>query len=141
MKGKYICLALLFVLVSSPIFAEGIPIKPGLWEMTSTMTMPMLPNPRVSTNTQCIAEDELSPEAMNQDEMNSDCAFTTRQVDGNTMSWSMVCDSKGGASRGEWEASSHGDTMTGGGTITVDMQGQSMVMTMKWDGKWVGDCN
>ncbi len=141
MNGKYLCLVLLFSLVSSPAVAEGIPIEPGLWEMTSTMTMPMLPNPRVSTSTECIEEDELSPEAMNQEDMDSDCTFSTRTVDGNTMKWSMACNSKGGASRGEWEASSHGDTMTGGGTVTVDMQGQSMVMTMKWDGKRVGDCN
>ncbi len=141
MKGKSIGIALLFSLVSIPIFAGGIPIEPGLWEMTSTMTMPMLPSPRVSTNTQCIDKDELSPETMNQEAMDSNCTFTSRTVDGNTMKWSMACDSKGGASRGEWEASSYGDTMTGGGTITVDMQGQSMVMTMKWDGKRVGDCD
>jgi hypothetical protein len=31
--------------------------------------------------------------------------------------------------------------LTGEGTVTVDMQGQSMVMAMKWNGKRVGDCN
>lgn len=25
--------------------AEGIPVEPGLWEMTSTVQMPMLPQP------------------------------------------------------------------------------------------------
>jgi len=56
------------------------------------------------------------------------------------MKWSMDCIAQGGASRGEWEVTSHGDTLTGGGTITVDMQGQAIAMTMQWDGKRVGDC-
>ena len=141
MKGKYTYLALLFSLVSCPVFAEGIPIEPGLWEMTSTMNMPMLPQPRVSTDMECIEESELSPEAMNEEDMDTSCTFDTRVVDGNTMKWSMDCDSKGGASHGEWEVTSHGDSLTGEGTITVDMQGQAMVMTMKWDGKRVGDCD
>jgi hypothetical protein len=57
------------------------------------------------------------------------------------MKWSMNCDAQGGTTRGEWEVTSHGDTLTGEGTITVGMQGQSMVMDMKWDGKRVGDCD
>ena len=128
MKGKYIYLALLFSLVSCPVFAEGIPIEPGLWEMTSTMNMPMLPQPRVSTEMDCIEESELSPEAMNEEDMDTSCTFDTRVVDGNTMKWSMDCDSQGGASHGDWEVTSHGDSLAGEGTITVDMQGQAMVM-------------
>ena len=134
------CLALLLSLVSSPVFAQGVPIEPGMWEMTSTMNMPMSPQPRVSTRVECIEEGELSPQAMTEEDMGSSCNFETRMVDGNTMKWSMNCDSMGGASRGEWEVTSHGDTLTGEGTVTVDMQGQAMVMTMKWDGKRVGDC-
>ena len=141
MKGKYIYLALLFSLVSSPVIAEGIPIEPGLWEMTSTMNIPMLPQPRVSTEMECIEESELSPEAMTEENMDTSCTFDTRVVDGNTMKWSMDCDSEGGASHGDWEVTSHGDSLTGEGTITVDMQGRDMVMTMKWDGKRVGDCD
>ncbi len=141
MKGKYMCLTLLFSLVSSSAIAEGIPIEPGMWEMTSTMEMPMLPQPRVNTSMDCVEESELSPEAMTEEDMDPSCTFDTSVVDGNTMKWSMDCKAKEGASRGEWEVTSHGDTLTGGGTITMDMQGQPMVMTMKWDGKRVGDCD
>jgi len=141
MKGKYMCLTLLISLVTSPLFAAGIPIEPGLWEMTSTMNMPMLPQPRVTTSMDCIKDSELSPEAMNQENMDASCTFDTRVVDGNTMKWSMNCKTEGGDSRGEWEVTSHGNTLAGEGTVTVDMQGQSMVMAMKWDGKRVGDCD
>jgi hypothetical protein len=141
MKGKYIYLALLFSLVSTSIFAQGVPIEPGMWEMTSTMNMPMLPQPRVTTEMECIEESELSPEKMTEEDMDTSCTYDTRVVDGNTMKWSMDCNSEGGASRGEWEVTSHGDTLTGEGTVTVDAQGHSMVMNMKWDGKRVGDCD
>ncbi len=141
MKGKYMCLALLISLVSSSVFAQGIPIEPGMWEMTSTMNMPMLPQPRVTNSKECIEEDELSPETWNEEDMDTSCTFSNRVVDGNTMKWSMNCNAQGGATRGEWEVTSHGDTLTGEGTVTVDMQGQSMVMAMKWDGKRVGDCD
>ena len=141
MKEKYICFALFFSLVSIPAFAEGIPIEPGKWEMTSTMSMPMLPQPRVNTSTECIEESELSPETMTEGDMDSSCAFKDMTVDGNTMKWSMDCDANGGASRGEWEVTSHGDSLAGEGTLTVDVQGQAMVMTMNWDGKRVGGCD
>jgi len=141
MKRKYLFAALLIGLVSGPVLAEGIPIEPGKWKMTSTMRMPMLPQPRVTTELECIEESEISPEAMTDEGMGSDCTFDTRIIDGNTMKWSMNCDSEGGASRGEWEVTSHGDTLSGEGTITVDMQGQSMVMTMDWSRERVGDCD
>jgi len=141
MKGKYMCLVLLIGLVSSSVFAEGIPIEPGMWEMTSTMNMPMLPQPRVTTSKECIEEDELSPETWNEEDMDTSCTFSNRVVDGNTMKWSMNCNAQGGDTRGEWEVTSHGDTLSGEGTVKVDMQGQSMVMDMIWDGKRVGDCD
>ena len=141
MKRKCLFVALLIGLVSGPVLAEGIPIEPGKWKMTSTMRMPMLPQPRVTTELECIEESEISPEAMTDEGMGSSCTFDTRIIDGNTMKWSMNCDSEGGASRGEWEVTSHGDTLNGEGTITVDMQGQSMVMTMAWSGERIGDCD
>lgn len=141
MNGKYICLGLFFSLVPGSVFAQGLPIEPGLWEMTTSMNMPMLPQPRVSTRMECIEESELSPDLMSGGDMDTSCTYDSRMVDGNTMKWSMVCTEQAGVSRGEWEATSHGDTLIGGGTVTVDMQGQAMVMTMKWEGKRVGDCN
>lgn len=141
MNVKYCSLALLLSLVSTLTIAEGVPIEPGQWEMTSTMNMPMMPQPRVSTRLECIEENELSPDTMNEEDMDPNCTVESRLVDGNTMAWSMECNAAEGASRGEWEATSHGDTLTGEGTVTVDMGGQEMVMTMKWDGKRVGDCD
>ena len=120
--------------------ADGIPVEPGMWEMSSTMTMPMLAQPRVTTTTECMTESEISMDDMGGEEMEPNCQFEMAQVDGNTMKWSFDCPVDGGTSHGEWEATSSGDSVTGNGVITMSFQGQTMEMTMSWQGKRIGDC-
>jgi len=129
------------LLATSGAGADGLPVEPGLWEMTSTMNMPMLPQPRVTTVTECMEESEISMDEMGGDEMGPNCKFDMAQVDGNTMKWSFDCPVDGGTSHGEWEATSGGDTVVGKGLITVSFQDQVMEMTMAWEGKRVGDCD
>jgi len=120
--------------------ADGIAVEPGMWEMNSTMNMPMLSQPRVTTTTECIEKSEISFDDMGGEEMDPNCKFQTAQVDASTMKWSFDCPVEGGTSHGEWEATSGGDTVTGEGLMTVSFQGQTMEMTMSWEGKRVGAC-
>ena len=134
-----IILGILF-LTAPVIRADGIPVEPGLWEMSSTMNMPMLPQPRVTTTTECMKESEISMDDMGGEDMDPNCQFEMAQVDENTMKWSFDCPVDGGTSHGEWEATSSGDSVTGNGVITMSFQGQTMEMTMSWQGKRIGDC-
>lgn len=133
-------LSTILMLPLTPLMAEGIPLDPGLWEMTSTVNMPMMPAPRVTTETQCMETGEMSPDAMADDE--SDCAYEIEKIDGNTMSWTIECPSEMGTAVGRWTATSGGDTLTGEGEMTFSGGGMpdEMVMTMSWDGRRVGDC-
>jgi hypothetical protein len=135
-----IVLGILFVTIPAA-WAEGIPVEPGMWEMSSTMTMPMLPQPRVTSTTECIRESEISMDDMGGEGMDPNCEFEMAQIDGNTMKWSFDCPVEGGTSHGEWEATSSGDSVTGKGLVTMSFQGQIMEMTMSWQGKRIGDCN
>ncbi|MBT8048020.1 MAG: DUF3617 family protein [Xanthomonadales bacterium] len=128
------------ILCASAAQAEGIPVEPGLWEMTSTMTMPMLPQPRVTTVTECMQKSEISMDEFNTSEMDPACSFSTAEVDGNTLKWSFDCPVEGGTSHGEWEAVSEGDSVSGSGLITMSFQGQTMEMKMSWEGKRIGAC-
>jgi hypothetical protein len=128
------------LLSAATAFADGIPVKPGLWEMTSTMNMPMLAEPRVTTVTECMEKAEISFDEMGAEGMDPNCTFDTSQVDGNTLKWSFDCPVEGGTSHGEWQAVSAGDTVEGSGEITMSFQGQTMKMTMEWEGRRVGDC-
>ncbi len=120
--------------------ADGIPVEPGLWEMSSIVNMPMMPQPRVTTTTECMKESEISMDDMGGEDIDPNCQFEMAQVDGNTMKWSVDCPVEGGTSHGEWEATSSGDSVTGEGLVTISFQGQAMEMTMSWEGKRIGDC-
>jgi len=133
---------LLTSLLTAPVaMAEGIPVEPGLWEMTSTMTMPMLPEPRVTTATECMEKSEISMDDMGGEGMDPNCSFDLAQVDDKTMKWSFDCPVEGGTSHGEWEAVSEGRSVTGKGLVTMSFQGQTMEMTMDWAGRRIGDCS
>jgi hypothetical protein len=120
--------------------ADGIPVEPGLWEMTSTVQMPMLPQPQVNTQTECLDKPVMSLDELQSDQMDPNCEFETAQIDDNTVQWSVDCPVEGGTAHGEWEATSHGDRIEGSGTMKMTVQGQEMNMTMSWTGRRVGDC-
>ena len=130
----------ILVLISISALAEGIPVEPGLWKMTSTVNMPMLPQPRVTTVTECMEKSEITMDEVGGEGMDPNCTFDMAQVDGNTMKWSVDCPVEGGTSHGEWQATSGGDTVTGEGSLTMSFQGQTMEMTMNWEGQRIGAC-
>ena len=76
--------------------ADGIPVEPGLWEMTSTAQMPMLPKPQVNTVQECIEKSVVSLEDLQSKEMDPNCVWETEQIDNNTMKWSLDCPMDGG---------------------------------------------
>ena len=140
MKHK-LCILLITTLFAAPaVMADGIPIEPGLWEITSTMQMPMLPEPRVTTTTECMENSEITMDDMGTEDMDPNCTADVSQVDSNTMKWSFDCPVQGGTSHGEWEMVSEGDSVSGNGVITMSFQGQAMEMTMEWEGHRVGNC-
>lgn len=140
MRLHVILSGLTILFFTGTVSAEGVPINPGMWEMTSTMTMSMMPTPQTTTVEECIEEDILNPEKFNMDE-DSPCAITDVSLDGNTATWSINCPTEGGpAMEGQWEVTSHGDTLTGKGQMTAEFSGQKMGFDMQWEGKRVGDC-
>ena len=121
--------------------ADGVSVNPGQWEMTSTITMSMMPQPQTNTVTECIREPELDPEDFNMDE-NNPCDIADVSVNDDTASWSINCPSQGGrpAMNGKWEFTSSGDSISGSGSMSADFGGQKMNLGMTWTGKRVGDC-
>ena len=129
--------AMFFTITSS---AGGVSIEPGQWEMTTTMTMSMMPQPQVTTVKECMKESELNPEDFNMDEDNP-CNISDLLINGNTARWSINCPTEGGpVMKGSWEFTSKGDTITGSGSMTTDFSGQAMSFDMSWEGKRMGDC-
>jgi hypothetical protein len=121
--------------------ADGLEIDAGNWEMTSTMTMTMMPAPQTNTVTECIKENVLNPETINMDEENP-CDISDVKNDGNSISWSINCPTEGGmVMTGKWEMASKGDSISGKGSMSTEINGQAMGFDMTWDGKRIGDCD
>ncbi len=128
------------VFLTGSAIAKGVSITPGMWEMTSTMTMSMMPQPTSSTVKECIENDELSPESFNMEEDNP-CNISDVTIDGNTARWSINCPTEGGpVMEGQWEFTSKGDSISGNGTMSAEFAGQQMGFNMTWEGKRVGNC-
>lgn len=139
MKLRTLISGLAAMVLSVTAIAEGVTINPGQWEMTATMTMTMMPQPQVTTTRECVKESELNPEDFNMDEDNP-CDISDRNIDGDTASWSINCPTEGGVMKGKWEFTSSGDSISGSGTMSMDMAGQTMGFEMSWTGKRIGEC-
>jgi len=124
-------LGLLLSTLGANARAEGLPIKDGLWE--TTMKNPMT-GERVSR--ECLKDTTLDPKTMlaGQD----DCTMTEQNLDGNTLTFRMVCAGASGTAQGRMFV--EGDQ--GGGEIHMnfDVGGRKMDMTLTWDAVRVGDC-
>lgn len=139
---KRIKLTLLVAAVAaSPVYAEGLQVEPGLWEMTSTVNMPMLPQPQVNTVSECINKSEISMDELSGDDLQGDCSFETVELEGNSIQWVVDCQVEGGSSRGEWVVTSYGESLVGEGGMTMNISGQEMTMDMSWSGQRIGPCS
>jgi len=120
--------------------ADSLQINPGLWETTSTVTMPMMTAPQKHTETRCIRKEKLDPGDFNL-EKNSPCTSSDFSVNGNTASWTIDCPIQGmGSMHGEWQMTSSSDSMDGKGSMAADVNGTKMEMSMTWKGRRLGDC-
>ena len=120
------------------LFAQGPPRLDGRWEVKMEMQMVGMTMPP-QTLTQCVTKEEAADpqKAMPQTGRGanpSDCKISDHKIDGNKVTWSMVCEKSKMSGAGEFVYAA--DTYTG----TMKMNAQGQEMTMKYTGKRLGDC-
>lgn len=120
-------------------YAEGMNVKSGLWETKSIVTMPFGGGKQEHTSQDCITQSNITPEEMMKDA--EGCQILNANVDANSMQWTISCQNEGVEMLGEGSAESAGTTITGGMNISATFDGQDMVMSTNWEGKYIGDCN
>ena len=111
---------------------SGPNLQEGLWEITSKMQMMGMNMPAVKHN-QCITRENAVPDSS---QPNQECKIVETSVNGDTVSWKMVCKTPEGESKMNGEITYNGDTFKG--TLKIDMQGMEMVQNMS--GRRIGDC-
>lgn len=116
-----------------PVLAAG-EMKPGLWEISTTMEMPGMPfQPPAQTMRHCYTAQEVKEEPVPRD---NNCKITDLKTTGNKVSWKLEC--KGEMSgKGEGEMTYLGDSAYEGKSR---MQAQGMTMVSKYKGKRIGEC-
>ncbi len=141
MRIATLTIASLFTLSTAHLAMTGdsVSIEPGLWEGSTTMTSPMFPQPHVQTQQGCVKESKISPETLGYSE-NSECSISETNVSGDTLSWSMQCNTPGGAMNGQGSFESKGDSDSGNITMNMNVAGQSVSMEMVWKGRRIGSC-
>ena len=119
--------------VSAPALAADM-MKPGLWEVTTTVQMPGMPfQPPPQTMRHCYTAQEVKEEPVPK---NNDCKITDLKSSGNKVSWKLECKGEM-AGKGEGEMVYQGDSAYEGKT---KMQTQGMTITSRYKGKRLGDC-
>ncbi|HUR32729.1 MAG TPA: DUF3617 family protein [Vicinamibacterales bacterium] len=136
--------------LSVSLLAQG-PRRDGNWEVTMTMDMPGMPQgmsmPPMKSM-QCITPADAADPAKTVPQRPAgrggaanpnDCKVSDYKTDGNKVTWSMKCEGAQPMS-GTGEFLYGTDSYTG--TMKMDMArgGQPMAVTMKYEGKRLGDC-
>jgi hypothetical protein len=120
---------------------DGVTLKPGKWEFTTTTEMPMLSEPKKMTKTECVKEDKTDPLAAFS--KTEDCKVTDRSVKGNSMKWKVECGDgqKSPKVTGSGELTADDAKVEGKMEMISDLGGQQMKFKSSWTGKRLGDCD
>lgn len=145
MSSKQIILCIVLVACSIGVRRvladDGPTLKPGKWEFTTITEVPMLPEPKTTTKTECVKEEKTDPLAAFS--KTEDCKVIDRTVNGNSMKWKVEC-SKGENSpkvTGSGELTADDAKVEGKMEMVSDMGGQQMKFKSSWKGKRLGDCD
>jgi len=138
MAMSRIAIALFALAFTSLAQAEDNPQKPGNWEVSMQMEIPGMPFKMPPIKTQvCVTEEDLNDpaSAVPKDKNNKDCKVSDYKVDGNTVTWKMVCTGKT-KGEGEGEITYSEDAYEG----SMRFKMEDTEMNTKYKGKYLGAC-
>lgn len=115
--------------------APSVNLQDGEWEITMKVEMPGMPAEAMMPHTikTCLTKDNYVPET---DQQQSDCKIESQKIDGNTVSWTVVC--KETTSKGTITYA--GDSMEGLMESTTKVEGKAINTKMTMNGKRIGSC-
>jgi hypothetical protein len=131
------------------VMAKGPDLKPGKWEFTTTATMPMMAEAKVTTQTECITLEEAESDPLAAVIEEGTCKVLNKKESGNTLEFEIECEGEMGMNMtGKGHFTANGTTASGKMEMTMNMPqnipqmgGQSMKMIQEWKGKRIGDCD
>lgn len=105
--------------------APSVNMQDGQWEITTRIDMPGMPAEAMKPHTvkTCLTKDKCVPEA---DQQQTDCTMKDQKVDGNTVSWTVVCKDTTGTGTITYA----GDTFNGQMESSTRIEGKVMKTKM-----------
>lgn len=120
--------------------ASGPPMQEGRWEISTEVEMPGMPEDMAMQSfkhTECLTGDNFVPRNSKGSGSGGECEINDVRISGNTVSWTMQCDTGQGTMNGEGSITYNGDTFEG--TMKTVMSG--MEINQYLQGRRIGDCN
>jgi hypothetical protein len=128
-------IGIVLLFVSMAWCGSGLTVKEGQWEMTIETEMTGMPiKMPPTTYSQCITASDPVPQSQ---QPGQQCVVKDTVTKGNTVTWTVECDTPGGKSMGQGKVTYSDDTMEG----TMNMTTQGMTITSKFKGRYLGPCN
>jgi hypothetical protein len=137
MKKILLALSLSSILISSSAYSEGLKITPGMWETTMVSTNSMT-GTTTQTTSNCMADEEFDPKTMVEEA--EGCEITDKNLDGNTLTFTMACNMQGADAIMKGVYSVNGDQGEGSMNMEMSFGGQTMTMENAFTAKRIGDC-
>lgn len=123
-----------FLLLLPSMAAAAETMKPGLWEITTSMEMPGMPfQPPPQIVRHCYTPQDVKEELIPRDD---DCKVNDLKSSGGKVSWKMECKGEM-AGKGEGEIVYQGDSAYEGKTR---MQTQGITVATKYKARRIGEC-
>ena len=118
-----------------PAAMKGVNMQEGKWEITSTFEMQGMPAGMMKpqTFTTCLKQNDYVPK----DEGQKDCSMKDVKVDGNTVTWEVVCKD----SSGKGTVTYAGNTFDGVMETLMKEGGKDMTARMTMKGRHIGPCD
>ena len=136
-RNKLFGLAL--ILSIPPTLSAGEFLVPaGKWQSTVTTTNSFMPTPVTRTHTECRKETRFDPAEMMKEAQ--ECELTDQNVNGNVLTFTIVCRTQEGDVTGNGRYELMGDRLEGRMDMKMNAGGQPMDMNMKFSGQRLGDC-
>jgi hypothetical protein len=113
---------------------KGVNMHEGKWEITNTMEMQGMPAGMMKphTITTCLSQKDNVPKDTEQ----KDCTMKDMKVEGDTVSWEMLCKNSSGKGRVTYA----GSTFDGVMETMMKEGGKEMNAKMTMKGKYLGPC-
>lgn len=113
---------------------KGVNLQEGKWEITNTINMQGMPAAMMKphTMTACLSQKDYVPK----DTQQKDCTMKDLNVDGNTVSWEMLCKN----SSGKGTVTYAGSTFDGVMETIIKEGGKEMTAKMTMKGRYLGPC-